>query len=564
MGLARKITLILIGILLIAGISISIVSYQTSYHQVDESAGIELVGCANITTGLIQPSDIEKLAHGDTSSLEAIETRLNWTVDHKPIFKEAFIISADGTILAADKRLKARGYQAGDKFYLNQEDHDMLASSHHSLYSKVYTYDGVRLKTGYGHIYRSSDPNQPIVGLMAINFDASIISDRTWEILTWPFIIGCMVLFITGAAIMIVVRRMIAPLSALSARTNLMAHGDLTSEPLGLNRRDEIGRLARDFDLMSGNLRKLILEVGETSFQVASSSEQLSASAEQSGKASEQTAAVTAELHSGADKQLRSLKDSSGAVQDMSEFIAEMAMNGHEVARAAADATEVTKSGTEAAQAAIRQMGTMNDRVQNLADIIGTLGAHSKEINNIVHIITDIADETHLLAINAAIEAARAGEHGRGFAVVASSVRKLSDRSKASAEQISTLIRLILSQMELATDTMKATAEEVNLGTQLVRSAGDSFDSIRQSSVATAHSIEELNCTLQRLSERSEQLVQTSRVIVDVAASTAGGAKEMSAAAEEQLAAAQDVSSSAEFLSELSEKMHELIERFKV
>lgn len=564
MGLARKITLILLGILFVAGGTIGIVSYQTSYRQVDEAAGIELVGCANITTGLMDPSDIEKLAQGDTSNLQSIETRLNWTVDHKPIFKEAFIMSTDGTILAADKRLQARGYKAGDKFYLSSEDSAMIHSNSHSMYSKVYTFDGVSLKTGYGPIYQNNDPNQPIVALMAINFDASIIQQRTWDILTWPFIIGCAVLLLTAVCILFVVRRMIAPLAVLSARAGQMAAGDFTPEPLGFRRRDEIGELAKDFDLMGSNLRKLIQEVGETSVQVASSAQELSASAEESGKAGGQTVEITAGLQTGAEQQLSSLKESSFALQEMSDFIREMTENGGRVSEAAESAAGLARSGTDVVEHAVTQMGAMDDKVQNLSGIISKLGEHSQEINKIVEVITGISDETHLLAVNAAIEAARAGEHGRGFAVVAASVRKLSDRSRDSAEQISALIQIILQQMERASKTMQETTEEVDLGTRLVQEAGESFESIGESAQLTANSIAEVNATLQRLSDKAGQLVQESKLVVEIADTTADGSREMSAAAEEQLAATLQVSSSASFLSELSEKMLELVERFKV
>lgn len=564
MGLARKITLILLGILFVAGGTIGIVSYQTSYRQVDEAAGIELVGCANITTGLMNPADIEKLAQGDTSNLQAIETRLNWTVDHKPIFKEAFIMSTDGTILAADKRLQARGYKAGDKFYLNPEDGDMMKSSGHSMYSKVYTFDGTALKTGYGPIYQNNDPTQPIVALMAINFDASIIHDRTWDMLTWPLIIGCSVLILTAICILFVVRKMIAPLAVLSTRAGQMASGDFTSAPLGFKRRDEIGALARDFDLMGNNLRQLIQEVSETSVQVASSAQELSASAEESGKAGGQTVEITTGLQSGSERQLSSLKDSSTALQEMSDFINEMAINGGRVSESAGNAADLAHSGTDVVERAVSQMGAMDQKVQHLADIITRLGAHSQEINAIVEVITGISEETHLLAINAAIEAARAGEHGRGFAVVASSVRKLSDRSRDSAEQIASLIQIILQQMDRASETMNETTEEVNLGIKLVQGAGDSFESIGESAQLTASSIEEVNHTLQLLSDKAVQLVEESKFVVEIADSTADGAREMSAAAEEQLAATLQVSSSASFLSELSEKMLQLVERFKV
>ncbi|MDN4077120.1 hypothetical protein QYF52_04180 [Paenibacillus polymyxa] len=156
MKLATKLTWMMLIMFLLVGSSIGYFGYRTAYHQVDEAAGIELVGCANITTGLIDPADISGLVSGDKSKLTAIEKRIGWIVAHKPIFKEAFIMSLDGKILAADANLKQRGYQAGDSFYFTDEDKEMITTMKHSAYSKVYTYEGTSLKTGYGPIYTGS------------------------------------------------------------------------------------------------------------------------------------------------------------------------------------------------------------------------------------------------------------------------------------------------------------------------------------------------------------------------------------------------------------------------
>lgn len=564
MGLARKITLILLGILFVSGGIIGVLFYQTSYAQVDKAAGVELVGCANITTGLIDPSVVQKLAEGNASGLKEIQTRLNWTVSHKPIFKEAFIMSTNGTILAADQNLESRGYHAGDSFYIDPKDSQMIESEGHSMYSKVYTFDGTALKTGYGPIYQDNDPTKPVIALMAINFDASILKDRTWDMLTWPFVAGSIILVLTALCIMLVLQKMIKPLEILSARAVQMASGDLTAQPLGYKRRDEIGRLAGSFDLMGTGLRKLIVEVGETSAQVASSAQQLSASADESSKAGRQTIQIITELQSGSETQLASLKESTEAAQEMSNFIQDISSTGKLVADSASQAAVVANEGNEVIEQAVQQMSTMNGKVHSLSDIISDLGTHSQEISTIVEVITGIAEETHLLAINAAIEAARAGEHGRGFSVVASSVRKLSERSKTSAEQISSLIQMILQQMNYASETMKDTKEEVTLGIKLVQEAGESFHIIGSSALDTADSLHEVNSTLQKLASKAEQLVNESRLVLQIADTTANGAAEMSAAAEQQLAATLEVSASSAFLSDLSDQMHELVERFKV
>ncbi|WP_348624851.1 methyl-accepting chemotaxis protein [Paenibacillus peoriae] len=564
MKLATKLTWMMLIILLLVGSSIGYFGYRTAYHQVDEAAGIELVGCANITTGLIDPADISALVSGDNSKLAAIENRIGWIVAHKPIFKEAFIISLDGKILAADANFKQRGYQAGDSFYFTDEDKKMITTMKHSAYSKVYTYEGTSLKTGYGPIYQDHDPTKPIVALMAINFDGSLIQERTLDIIVQPFIIGGSIFIVAILVVYLLIRHMVSPLTKLSASVNTITKGDLTHEPLLFKSKDEIGTLARDFNDMTMNLRSLITQVNDTSMLVASSSQELSASAQATNRAGEHSVNVTIELADGAHTQLENLEGSYKAVQDMSRFISDIAGNADIAMNKAADNVQKARLGRESMDSTTSQMGVVSESIGDLSSIIHTLGSHSKEIENIVGTIASIAEETNLLSLNAAIEAARAGEEGRGFAVVAGSVRKLAERSANSATQISELISLIIAQMDKAGETMKRSTDEMMQGKELIISAGRSFSEIEVSISDMSSQSEQISATVRDLALISEGLVEAIQNTVMVSNHTAEGAKSLFASSEQQLAAMQEVESSAALLSSLAEKLQVLVENFKI
>jgi len=564
MGFAKKITITIITLLVLVGAIIGVFGYQTTYRQVEKSVGVETVGCANITTGLVNPAVIEQLTSGDMSKLAEVEQQLNWTVDHKPLFKEAFILTLDGHILAADQHLKQRGYNAGDSFYFDPADRDMMMNMKHSVYTKVYTYDGTELLTGYGPIFQDNDPGKPIVGFMTINFDASIIHDRTWEIITLPFAISAAVFLLAALIVYFFIHRMIRPLEHLSRQVNQITQGDLTITPMVLKSNDEVGKLSRDFSNMVISLRGLITEVSSTSIQVASSSQQLSASAEQTGKACEQTVFITQELAEGAEKQLHDLEQSSSTLRSMSASTKQVAHIMGDVLDAAQSSSAASEHGVESIKQSIKQMNKMESKINELSANITELAGHSKEVQSILEIITAIAEESNLLAINAAIEAARAGEYGSGFAVVASSVGKMADRSAESVKQIAALVNFIISQMEVTGTTMVETAREVELSTSLVHSAGESFSEIENQSRTTAAAISDISGAVQELSNQAELLVLSLESIVEVANNNVDGSQSMSASSQEQLATMQEVDASASFLANLSDKLHSLIEKFKI
>ncbi|WP_438492879.1 methyl-accepting chemotaxis protein [Paenibacillus sp. IHBB 3054] len=564
MKLATKLTWMMLIVLLLVGSSIGFFGYRAAYRQVDEAAGIELVGCANITTGLVDPADISALVAGDSSKVAAVEDRISWIINHKPIFKEAFILSLDGTVLAADKSFKERGYKAGDTFYFSDKDKEMITTMKHSAYSKVYTYQGTSLKTGYGPIYQDHDPTKPIIALMAINFDGPLIQTRTRDIIVQPFIIGASILVVAIIAAYLAIRRMVRPLTKLSSSVNNVAKGDLTREPLLFKSKDEIGTLARDFNEMTSSLRYLITQVNDTSMLVASSSQELSSSAQETNRAGEHSVNVTLELADGAHTQLDNLEGSYKAVQDMSRFITEIADNADSAMNNAASNALKARTGREAMDSTTSQMQVVSGSITNLSAIIDTLGSHSKEIESIVSTIASIAEETNLLSLNAAIEAARAGEEGRGFAVVAGSVRKLAERSAKSAGQIGDLVSLIVNQMDKAGETMRRSTDEMQQGREMIMSAGQSFSEIEVSVSDMSSQSQQISETVRELALISDGLVTAIQNIVAVSNQTAEGAETLSASSQEQLAAMQEVESSAAFLSSLAEKLQVLVENFKI
>jgi methyl-accepting chemotaxis protein len=196
--------------------------------------------------------------------------------------------------------------------------------------------------------------------------------------------------------------------------------------------------------------------------------------------------------------------------------------------------------------------------------MIKLLGNHSQKIGKILEVISQISDQTNLLALNAAIEAARAGEHGRGFAVVADEVRKLAEESKHSADQIADLIATIQNDTARAVNIMEKGNTEVQNGLQVVDTAGQSFQQILQSIQGVTSQIQEVAATSQEISASSEEITASVEEVASIASEAAASTNQVATSAETQLASIQEITQSINELSKLALDLQDTVNQFKM
>ncbi|WP_379135762.1 methyl-accepting chemotaxis protein [Paenibacillus sp. sgz500958] len=396
--------------------------------------------------------------------------------------------------------------------------------------------------------------------------ELTLAADSTYDEVSG---IKVLVLTLTFAAIVlgsvasVLISRAISnPILKLQKMAAQIAQGDLRNTLVDIKNKDEIGQLALAFNNMGNHLRDLILEVGSNAEQVAASSEELTASAEQTGQATEHVAMITEKLAEGAQTQVNSIEASVALVQKMDSEANSIAVRSVHVKESVDAASGLASEGKQAIETAIHQMSAVSVNVSEVSQVVRALGESSKEIGDIIAIITDIANQTNLLSLNAAIEAARAGEHGRGFAVVADEVRKLAEKTAESGKRVSEVISSIQQETNRTIMMVTQGEKEVSLGIDAVQTAGQSFVEIESSIQAINEQMEGVSTSSQGMSQETHELVIAFEHINTITISSSEGTHDVSASAQEQLASVEEIAAASRLLSELAQELQESISKF--
>jgi methyl-accepting chemotaxis protein len=354
------------------------------------------------------------------------------------------------------------------------------------------------------------------------------------------------------------------PIEKLSKEVTILAQGDFTQDLTKYaTRSDELGVLGGALNHMVISLRELIKIASQNTQGVASASEQLSATSQEVGSGAQQMAATVSEMARGTQEQRINVEDTQDSIEEMNKNIKEANDSIQEMVKDVDGVVQSVSIGKSSIESAKKQINYIAESAAKTADSIKKLDNHSEHIGQIISLITGIAEQTNLLALNAAIEAARAGEQGRGFAVVADEVRKLAEQSRNAAGNISSLIKEIQDETKNTVQIVSISEQEVSSGILTLESSVESFENIEQSIQKMTKKIKTVAESSNKISLSSLDAANSITDIMSVIEESAAGAEEVAAAAEEQSASVEQLTSSAFELATLADNLKTAVEKFK-
>ncbi|MGE6539948.1 methyl-accepting chemotaxis protein [Bacillus luti] len=406
-----------------------------------------------------------------------------------------------------------------------------------------------------------TDGEENIVAIVAADVDASIVPSTKKKFMMQGLMFICISVLIATVIQFLIVRNSLAPLRDLREGLRRVGEGDLS---IKLEERpDDIGIINAYFNNTIEKFKGIIDKVKQTAEQVSSSSQELSASTEENSMAVQEIASSMVGLRAGAQSQENSVQQCLGIVHEMENKMEEITGAAKQVAVASEGMEQHSIEGNGVIEQIINQMSLIQNAVQDLSSIIYSLETRSKEISDIVTVITGISNQTNLLALNASIEASRAGAAGRGFAVVADEVRKLAEQTEASAKDIAKLIGETQAEAEEAVVSMQKGSKEVESGITLVQSSGSFFEKISKSAQSVTNQVRAVSSNSSDILQNSQNIVRVVNELSHIANTYANSSSNIEESMKEQEMSVQDIAELATSLSWLSQELQELIGEFK-
>ncbi|MGE7024252.1 methyl-accepting chemotaxis protein [Solibacillus cecembensis] len=377
-------------------------------------------------------------------------------------------------------------------------------------------------------------------------------------------IVSVITIILSMVTAFIVARIIADPIKLVVQKLAAMADGDLNQPPLIQKSQDEVGILMKSANTLNAKLHSVLSSIHEVSGNVAASSEELAQSALGVKDGSGQIAMTMTDLAEGSESQASSASDLAHMMETFKENIQQATDEGTTMVQHSQEVLQLTETGQGLMNASTQQMITIDRIVQEAVSKVEGLNSQSQEISKLVVVIDGIANQTNLLALNAAIEAARAGEQGKGFAVVADEVRKLAEQVSLSVTDISSIVTRIQSETTNVTTSLQTGYDEVKKGTAQITDTGETFDNIADSVTRMSMNIQGVTENLQGIATTTEHITRSIDEIAAITQESAAGVEQTTATIEETVGTMEEIAKSSEQLATVAEDLNSQIQQFKL
>lgn len=394
--------------------------------------------------------------------------------------------------------------------------------------------------------------------------DAEQAKEQLAGVANQAIILGTVVNAAVGVFAFFISRSISRPIAKATEIAVKISEGDLSVNVEETKSKDEIGKLLKAEKQMVSNLKNTITEVHIAAQSVSSSAQQIAASGSELNSSVQQIATTVDQISRGSQTQAQDLNKSKQIVEQLTSEISDLATNALESVEVTNEVGKLSENGSESAKEAGDRMNNIIKVTNNSAQKVRELAEKTNEITAVLDVIRQIADQTNLLALNAAIEAARAGEAGRGFAVVADEVRRLAESSAKSSEDIDTKLKQIQENAQIVVEDIETSSSEVNQGKMVIDSSLKVLDEIASRIRNVSRNVSKLSDSAQAEMSKVKLVSESAAEVSTVAEQNAAATEEASAAVEQQTAQTQEIATSANQMSELANQLQQIISKFKI
>lgn len=359
-------------------------------------------------------------------------------------------------------------------------------------------------------------------------------------------------------------RSMSRRIATLSGELKAVGQLDLTRADVMATYNDEIGDMNQTISAMRAALKKVVQQLLVSSSNLAASSQELSATVNEHAQSVDAVAHTIDDIAAGAHRNSSNISGISSTLQSVSAGTEEISSGAAEVNSSAFNAVNQAHGGMAKLKEVVAKNSKVGEAMQAITTITANLSKGSEDIKGIIEVISSIAGQTNLLALNAAIEAARAGEAGKGFAVVADEVRKLAEQSGQATENIAEIIKNMGDEIGVAVQTVEKVGAEVQAGVAAAVNTQNDFDSIMEKLDIVKSGIEQIAAAVNDNAEATQSIVTSVQDVSTVADEATASTEKVAASIEEQTARMHEINTNAEELAQLATELQNIAQTFKV